>query len=193
MNLTIKNIMQVAGAYVQASRTLTPDQAIINNGETIAAGKSGTAGSAGVMTLGTGHGITTQMLVTLSWITGVRYNCTVSQADSTTITLTGGAGDALPTSGTVIASVPQQIDMAFLGTNLKALSVGADIPIHFTLEDADPVVHLAKSVGASGAYQWDSENGEANPVTGDSIVSLYVSNRGAVAGIFKAIIAYDND
>lgn len=192
MNLTIKNITTVLGMSVQADRILTPHQAINSNGIAIAAGKAGTAGAAGVMTLGVGHGITDAMLVTLSWAAGVRYNCTVSSYDSTTITLTGGAGDALPVAGAVVASVPAQIDVSFLGTNLKALSVGADVNAHFTLQNAD-TVHLAKSVAAESAYQWDSGNGEANPITGDPILCLYISNRSATAGVLKYIIAYDND
>lgn len=189
--ISIRNSIIAAGDTVQDNKTLEVDN-VINASESIVAGDSGTAGADGVMTLASGHGITDADTVAVIWATGYRYGCTVSSYGSTSVTLTGGAGDALPTSGAVVVSVQQEIDLAFSGTQLQALSIGADIGIIATLEDAGGV-ELAKQIEANEAYQWNSENGESNPVTGDDIVKAHVYAQSTTAGTAKIIVGYNND
>lgn len=189
--ISIRNSIIAAGETVQDNKTITVDN-IISASETIVAGDAGTAGADGVMTLASGHGITDANTVAVIWATGYRYGCTVSSYGSTSVTLTGGAGDTLPTSGAVVVSVQQEIDLAFSGTQLAALSIGADIGLIVTLEDSGGV-ELAKQITANEAYQWNSSNGESNPVTGDDIILAHVYAQSTTAGTAKIIVGYDND
>jgi len=189
--ISIRNSIIAGGETAQDNKTITVDN-IINASESIVAGDAGTAGESGVMTLASGHGITSADTVAVIWSSGFRYGCTVSSYDSTSVTLTGGAGDTLPTSGAVVVSVQQEIDLAFSGTQMKALSIGADIGIIATLEDSGGV-KLAKQITSGEAYQWNESNGEVNPVTGDDIVKAHIYAQSTIEGTAKIIVGYDND
>lgn len=189
--ISIRNSIIAAGETVQDNTSVEVDN-VINASETVTAGVAGTAGEGGVMTLSSGHGITDADTVAVIWATGYRHGCTVSSYDSASVTLTGGAGDTLPTSGAVVVSKQIEIDLAFSGSQMKALSIGADIGLIATLEDAGGV-ELAKQIAAGRAYQWDSDNGESNPVAEDSIILAHVYAQSATAGTAKIIVGYDND
>lgn len=189
--ISIRNAMSLAGTTAQDNKTIEVDNEA-KFSESIVAGDAGTAGAAGVMTLASGHGITDADTVAVIWADGYRYGCTVSSYDSTSVTLTGGAGDTLPTSGAVVVSVEQEIDLAFAGAQLQALSMGGDIALIIVLEDAEGV-ELVKQVDANAAYQWNAENGEANPVDGDSIIAAHVYAQSTTAGTATILAAYNND
>lgn len=189
--ISIRNSILGGGLVLEDNKSLDVDN-IITATESIQAGVAGTAGSAGAMTLAEGHGITDSDIVAVTWATGKRYGCTVSNSGATSITVSSGTGDTLPTSGAVVISKKTEIDLAFSGTNLSALSMGADIATMITLEDAGGV-ELYKAISANEAYQWNANNGETNPVTGDSIIRANVYNQGTSAGTAKILAAYNND
>jgi hypothetical protein len=191
MNISIRNSFIGGGLSLENNRDIEADN-IITASESIPAGIEATAAAAGEMVMPTGHGLVNGDVVCVSGAFGAYYNGVVSLAGANTITVTGGAGDALPVSGDVIVSIQVEIDLAFSGTQLAALSVGGDIPLEITLETSGAVA-LAKSTEAGGAYQWDSGNGEANSVTGDAIIKAHVYNRGIESGTATIMAGYDND
>lgn len=188
---SIRNSFIGGGITAINNREITVDN-LINATEAIPVGVAATAGSAGVMAMPTGHGFTDGQVVCVSGTFGAYYNGIVSSAGANAITVASGAGDALPTSGAVVVSLQVEIDLGVLGTNVGALSIGGDIALCITLEAA-AAVSLAKSTAANGAYQWDSGNGETNPITGDAIVKAHCYNRGIVAGTATIMVGYDND
>lgn len=189
--LSIRNSMIGGGVTANDTRSITADN-VIQASESIAAGKAGTAGLAGVMTMGS-HDFTDSDIVSVYWSTGFRYGCAVSSYDGTTITVNGatGAGDTLPTAGSVVVAKAVEIDLAFSGSASVAISIGADIICGATLEDAGGV-ELAKNIAANGAYQWDSGNGESNPVTGDAIIKSNIYNKSTTAGTAVLLVGYNN-
>ena len=188
----IKNQISGAGITIDDQRTITADN-VLNAGETslIPAGIAGTAGSAGVMTVATGHGLQNSDVVAVSGAFGVYYNATISQAGTNVVTVSGGAGDALPTSGAVVISKKTPIDFSVTGANLQLISIGADTSIIATLEDADSV-NLVVTAQSGGAYTRDAGNGATNPLAGDSVTVCNVYNASMIAGLVKIIIAYNN-
>ena len=186
--ISIRNSMIGGGVTANSNRSITVDN-IINASEAVAAGKAGTAGEAGVMTSAS-HGFTSET-ISVYWATGYRYGCTIDSYDTNTVTLSGGTGDALPTSDAVVLAAPVEIDLAFTGANMTALSMGADILCGINLEDAGGV-ELAKNIAANGAYQYDSGCGESNPVTGDEIIKANVWNKSTTAGTAVVMVGYDN-
>jgi len=186
--ITIANSIVGGGTTANDNRSITVDN-IISASESVAAGKAGTAAEAGVMTSAS-HGFTTETIA-VYWATGYRYGCTIDSYDTNTVTLSGGTGDALPTSGAVVLSAPVEIDVAFSGTAMTVLSLSADILCGINIEDAGGV-ELAKNIVANGAYQYDSGCGESNPVTGDDIVKANVWNKSVTAGTAKVLVGYNN-
>jgi hypothetical protein len=187
----IRKTIVIDGVSYPDNRDISVDN-VISAGGLIPAGIAATAGADGVMTMPTGHGFTDNQVVCVSGTFGAYYNGTVSNAGANAITISGGAGDALPTSGAVVVSLQVEIDIAFLGTNMIALSIGGTIPVCVTLETAS-AVQLVKSTAANSAYQWDSGSGDANPVTGDAITKAHAYNLGTTSASISIIVAYDND
>ncbi len=189
--ITVRNSMIGGGVTVQDNRSITADNVIVAS-ETLPVGQAGTAGADGVMTLGT-HAFTDASVVAVTWATGCRYGCACSAYDATTLTVNGatGAGDALPTSGAVVVGLQTEIDLAFVATNMVALSVGCDQTAKVTLNDAGGI-ELAVDVAANGAYAWDSGNGVTNPITGDSIITAECYPKSVTAGTIQILVAYDN-
>jgi hypothetical protein len=187
----IRNSFIGGGITAIDNREISADN-LINATEAIPVGVAATAAAAGEMVMPTGHGFTDGQTVCVSGTFGAYYNGVVSLAGANTITVSGGAGDALPVTGAVVVSLQVEIDLGVLGTNVVALSMGGDIALCLTLEAA-AAVSLAKSTAANGAYQWDSGNGETNPITGDAIVKAHCYNLGIVAGNATIMVGYNND
>jgi hypothetical protein len=187
----IKKSIGGGGITVTDNRDVTADNIIIGS-EPIPAGVAGTGAAASAITMPTGHGFTDGQVVCVSGTFGAYYNGTISLSGQNTITVTGGAGDTLPTSGAVVVSLQVEIDMGFLGTNMAVISVGGDIALETTLETSG-AVQLVKATAANASYQWDSGSGDVNPITGDAIVKAHVYNRGVAAGTITILVGYDND
>lgn len=190
--ISIRNSMIGFGITLQDNASIVADGGTPNQ-ETVPAGKAGTAGAAGVMTLGSSHGFTDADTVSVWWATGFRYGCAISSYDGTTVTVNGatGTGDSLPTSGAVILSKKVNMDTVFTGSNLAALGLGADVNCLMALEDAGGV-EFAATITAGRSFHWDSGNNYANPVTGDSIVKCSVYNKQATAGTATVMTIFNN-
>ena len=188
--IVIKNLTQVNGKNLADNRTITTDD-IGDYTEPLVAGKSGTIDGSAVVTLAEGHGYTDASILACSWSTGRRYNCTVTAYDSTSVTLATGAGDTLPTSGTVTLAAKVEIACPVNGTKLDYLFIGSDVNAVITLEDAEGV-ELAIDVGAGAAYSWSSDLGTTNPVTGDTITDAHCFNKGLVVGNIQILYGFDN-
>jgi hypothetical protein len=189
--IAIRNSMIGGGITVNDTRNITMDN-IITAQEILSAGVPGVAGLAGAMTgLPTGHGLTDADIVCVTWATGYRYNCTLSSTGANATTVADGAGDTLPTSGATVLAKQVEIDLAFAGSALAVLSISADQAAVVTLEDAGGV-ELVKPIAANGAYQWDSGNGESNPMTGDDIIKAHCYSKTATAGNVAILVGYNN-
>lgn len=172
--------------------TETPDNAL-KLGETagVAAGLAGTINGSAVVTLDSGHGITNDSIVCVTWVGGYRYNCTVSNAGATAITIGGGAGSTLPTSGAVAVSVKTVITQTWDGTKTTLIILSCSVAAIITIEDGS-TVHLAASVAAGGAYIWDSIDGTASPIDSDTPTKLHVYNCSTTSGVAKILIGVSN-
>ena len=127
-----------------------------------------------VITLGTGHGITTQK-VGVFWTGGQRLDMTVSAYDTTTITVTNatGVGTAMPaaTTAVTVGLQIQETNVTFLATNMQMFLVGADqqtaaFQAGVNLADAADGSLLHVTVVGGEAYTWAAAVGPANPITG---------------------------
>lgn len=188
--ITIRTTVEIEGRNVSSVGTETVNNVLSGSG-TLLAGIAATAGSAGVMTLAEGHGLTDADVVMVTWAAGRRYNCTLSSTGSTSTTVGSGAGDSLPTVGAVVIAKQLEIDAAVLGTNVDFLMLKSDVDALITLE-TDAAVQLVKDIEAGDTFIWRESSQEANPITGDAITKAHCYSKGVVAGNIAIEIGYDN-
>ncbi len=154
----------------------------------IPAAKSGTLttrtdNDTGVVTLSTGHGITTGQKVSVFWATGKRYGMTATVSGNA-VSLDGGSGDNLPVLNTAVtAAVPVEVPMAVDTAELQALAAHCTQAGYIeVLDDAGTPAQIALlSVGPSAARVWWDGNGETSPLASDVTGSAKFVHGGTTA------------
>lgn len=178
------------GSTIRSTNEYTGDAALPRSVD-LPAGKPGTAGGAGVMTLGAGHGIVTSNTVDIYWDDGLRYGCTVDADDSTTITVSGGTGDVLPTTGDMIACLIVTIDIDFVANNIKIIAAACGQRTSLRFNDSGGV-ELALEILADGSWDWGTGMGTPNPMLDDTIVDATASNGSETAAILQIDVLFDS-
>ena len=145
----------------------------------------------GTITLPAGHAIATGK-VDLVWAGGSRYGVD-AVVTVNACAITGGAGDDLPALlAAVVVAVPIVIDTDFAGDLIELLVAQSSSRSTVVLQTEAGAVLLALSLLANEAYQWASGQG-ANPLAGDSVGKIVVSNGDAVnVGDLKIGVLYDS-
>jgi len=155
-----------------------------------------TSDTAGIITLAAGHGITDADEVDVYFSDGsVAYAATVTAYDTTTITIAGASGDALPTEdAAVTVGVVQDLDVDIEGDDLKMLAIHATsaASVILTTDDSGDTVELAKLLTANEAYTWAYDTGVTNPIASDTITHIQAScGSSSAAGVFKLAALVD--
>lgn len=193
-SITIYRKYSAAGENFIDDRTVTVDN-VISASETsnMPAGKAGTAGAAGVMTLGSSHGFTDASVVCVSWSTGYRFDCAVSAYDGTTITVNGatGSGSTLPTAGAVVVSLKTEVALSFAGSNASIIMLAPAVDAVMAIEDGSSILWSASVTGGT-ATLYDSQDGATNPVASDTPTKCNCYNRTTTAGLPKILVGYNN-
>lgn len=154
----------------------------------------------GVVTVATGHGITTSHLVDLYTSAGVliRQDMTVTATTGTTISIDAGSGSNLPTVlDPVIVSRQVIVNANIDGDAIQFAAVCLEIPGTQTskgraiFEDAaaDDIAELTLTANAPLTY--NVAGGQTNPFTGDPITGCRASNGNATAAKLKIISMED--
>lgn len=155
----------------------------------LAAGKAGTLttrtdNDTGVITTTAVHGLTENDRVDIYWEGGARYGMLVSNVGSTTVVTVGtdaedvGAGDNLPTEGaSVVICKCTEITMAFAGDDVNIMAASFSkrgiLVIAGNDNAADAIYDLN---GPAEMVLYQGAAGETNPIAGDAIAKLFVSN-----------------
>ncbi len=186
------------------------NQSVVRSGDakielevTLPAGKAGTLttrtdDNTGVVTVSSGHGITTSDTVDVYWDGGRRYGVDVTAQDSTTISIDLGAGDNLPTTSTAVVIVKQvAFNLALDGDNAKIVGVsyevagGSGYGCRVTLFDSADDTIAGLDLDANEPNIVDIEGGQTNPYTGDPITDGVASNGSSTEAAtlkFQAIV-----
>lgn len=142
------------------------------------AGSAAWGASSSVITLATGHGLTTANKVAVAWSTSSRIGMTISAYDATSITVTNstGAGDSLPTSSTAACVVGNAVDcpdISFDGDNASFLivksSAGTWCKVNFLKADSTTSILIKELTAANPGYYWSYLSGVTPPITGDPV------------------------
>lgn len=200
---TISENAGLAGLTIQSTIQRTGTGGI-GHDPSLPAAKAGalstrTSDTAGTLTLGAGHGITDGQVVNIFWtdVNGeshCAYGATVGTVAGNDVPFTGAAGDVLPAEGCAITvSVVVLIDTDVDGDLLKMIAAGSTLLTHMTFKREAGTVILPVLLLANEGWKWVKGQGIANPLTGDPVGKIAVSN-GSVAAIaaFKVAYIYDS-
>lgn len=159
----------------------------------------------GVLTLASGHGITTSHLIDLyssDGLTRIREDMAVTAADSTTITINAGTGSNLPSNLTNLA-VCKQVNflptilpdtIEILGLQLVMPGVATVGRVVF-IDDTTAVAGSGDgdiSLVANKGLVYNIAGGTANPLEGDPVVAGKLSHGNtSLAGVLKIISLED--
>jgi len=193
VNVTYGLSVSGSGAAIQ-SQVVRSGSASIGLIETLAAAKTGqlttrTDNTDGVLTMSSGHGITTAAVIDLYWTGGNRYGVVVGTVSTNSVPISGGAGDNLPTNMTNITAVVQSTANIFidgdnteliafeLRTNDRSLRTAG----HLAFYDADDDLIAAVDLVANVPQVYDLASGIVNPFTGDPITYAKISQAGTLA------------
>lgn len=201
---TISNRLTVDGTTYTRATTVAADSVIRTEkaGDTIlAAAKTGalttrTSDTVGELTMDSGHGITTGARLDIYWdvggVKGARRGVTVGTVATNAVPFSLGAGDNLPADESdVTAQVPAEEAFLVTGDNVQyifAKSTRRACVVFTDASNAELHAIEAELDGASGGgYQWFTGNGLTNPLAGDAVAKVYLSN-GDSAGTNAVVV-----
>src|SRR5690606_16200341 len=99
------------------------------------------------------------------------------------VPIDGGTGDNLPDDeSTITASVPAEEEFLLTGNNLQALLFYADQRASASLAGVDDAEDFGREVGSTTevgrSFLWyaDDPNAPTNPVSGDTVTKVFISN-----------------
>jgi hypothetical protein len=204
---TIQIVCSCGGVSVQSTVTRQASGAIPPQSHDLDAGNAGTLTTRTSDTAGTitaesaGHDIQTGDAVDLGWLDAngawkCRYNCDVGTVSGTSIPITSvsGGGEVLPAQDTELyVDKREPLDVDFDGD--KALIICAALGQNGCLvfEDSGDAVLDGHYLVANEAYLFYSASNIANPLTGNPVDEIYVSNLGPQAATFKLGGLYESD
>lgn len=184
--LTIRKSLPIAGNSFEQNKQVTVNYEA-SAPATLAPAKTGTLttrtnNSDGTLTMTAGHGFLTGQRLDLYWTGGSRRGVVIGTVSVNSVPISGGSGDNLPNSATAITGmVPTSFPFSFTGDDLLVLAFySGAIGMMTIVDDADSEILNWYNEGET-VREWDTYNGEDNPVAGDVPFSVYLSHGNSTA------------
>jgi hypothetical protein len=152
----------------------------------------------GVLTVASGHGITTDDTVDLYDASGdlIRKDMDVTAVTGTTISIDAGSGSNLPSATTAVIVCKQTLITSLIaGDDIQFIVIGLDLPgvnqakgraIFEQADDTDIFEATLK-----GPMSWNIAGGQTNDFAGVTVAKTRVTHPQVVAGKFKIISMED--
>ncbi len=193
----VTSTVAVAGLTMTSAASRTAD-GVIGQEIALPAGKAGTLSTrtdddTGVVTLASGHGVTTQDTVDVFWSGGAAYGFAVTNVATDDVTIDLGSGDVLPAQDTVVVVTPRveiEIDLDGDAIALIAAHCTKRRHIEFTT-DADSSL-LAVELTALEVWQWINDQGVTNPLASGAVGKIQATCGEASAATLKVGALYDS-
>lgn len=159
-----------------------------------------TSDTAGTLTMDSGsHDIETGDTIDIFWTDAqgnlkCAYGATVGTVVTTSVPFTGASGDVLPVvDSDVTADVQVVIDTDFDGDDVEIVDLQSSRQGRFEFFDSTPTsLHQAK-LEAGEPWLWFSGMGYTNPLTGNPVDELVVTNASdSNPATFKLGVLYDS-
>lgn len=184
-SVSIKTSITGLSPSVRINRTVESDNLDRKKRDALPAAKIGTCtrsdANTGVLTMASGHGITTGNLLHLYWTEGgVKKfrRSVVGTVSGNSVPIDLGAGDDLPvTAATAITAMVPFIELLPLdGDSIQALLLSCSRPAQVAFLDGSNVELVGITTDGSNAYFWDADSGKANPLNGVIVESVRLSH-----------------
>lgn len=151
-----------------------------------------TSDTVGELTMATGHGITTGLILDIYWSGGKRYGVTVGTVSVNQVPFSLGSGDNLPADEFAITAMIPVVEIAAIPT-ATVKGIGAYSPVigivRFLKAD-DTVLKLA-DLAAGGKYTWVDGSGVTNPLAFDVAKVTFSHGQATAQTEMKALAAYN--
>ena len=196
VSMSVTKTVSLGGKSFNESKTISGEALLVHE-LSVSAGESGdlttrTDADTGVVTLDdSGHAFVTGDKADVYWTAGCRRGMEVTVTGNE-ITVDGGEGDDLPSQDTeVTLCEPDELDITVDGDNVVGFVFQTAARGAFTLWDAGGL-EFSREVGAGCNYIWHNVDGTPNPIEGDSIIKVRVSNGSTAAATMKVGFVYNN-
>ena len=168
--------------------TKTAETSIENMDKTLIVGDAGTYTRSDadtcIFTRTSGTNIENGDVVDVYWTGGIRYGltCTDNGTSGESFLLDVGAGDSFSATPATACVVCKQVavDITFDGDNLQLIGASASQRSLIIFYNAATVI-LAQEIVASSGWGWAYGLGVTNPLAGDAVTSITVSNGSATS------------
>jgi hypothetical protein len=147
-----------------------------------------------------GHSITTGATIDIFWSGGRRYGVTVGTVSGTTVPISGGTGDVLPSASTLL-TVDEQvvINTVIDGDNVHIIGMVIEHPDpnstgkgHVDMQDVGTATIEAVDLSANVPVVWDIDGGASNVFTGNVIEKTYASNGSSSDAVTLKILSLED-
>jgi hypothetical protein len=168
----------------------------------VAAAKTGTLSTrtndtSGTLTMDSGHGFTTGVIIDLYWSGGSRYNVVVGTVSGDSVPFSSGSGDNLPTATTAITAMVQHEEtFVVTGNNVSGLALSAGVAgyVHFTETGNTNIASIelianGQTVTDPFGYTWLAGLGD-NPLASGSVGKVKFSHGQVSAQTMRATALY---
>lgn len=180
---TVRRSASVANSLFSESVKVTADASVGVN-LSIPAAKTGTLttrtdNDTGTLTMSASHGIQTGDVIDLYWATGARYNVTVGTVSVNSVPIDGGTGDNLPSTSTAVTAQVKQVQSLGSVTMNNVVAILVECPkrstVTFRSSGATVELNIPFTGDTGGGYIWTSSDIGSNPMSGDTIVDVAIT------------------
>lgn len=197
---TISAVASVGGLSIQTTQTRTA-AGLIGHEIALPAADKGvlttrTNDTDGELTMGeTDHSISTGDKIDIYWDGGLAYEATVGTVAAKVVPFTGAQGDVLPAATTAVtADELVALDTDFDGDKLEMIVMASTKRGHYLFDDTGALELAEGELVANESWQWVADTGVTNPLTGNPVDDLYVTNGdGDAAAVLKVGAIYNSD
>lgn len=143
----------------------------------------------GSLTMDSGHGILTGDRLDIFWLDpdGVTRKCqravTAGTVATNVVPIDLGVGDDLPLAASAVTvQVATFEDFVVTGNNVVGILISADYPAQVTFTTSVPAeLHAVLTDGTEDGYAWLGTGDGVNPLAGDAVTRVYITNGSSVS------------
>jgi hypothetical protein len=181
---TISKAVTLGGKSISGAVTVTPVTEDAGQA-TLVAAKTGVLGTrtdnnTGTLTMTTGHGLTTGLIVDIYWVGGVQRNVTLGTVSVDSVPFDLGVGDNLPIATTAVTvGVQTAIDLDAVGSTIVIAFAHAKLKGCAGFQQNDGTVIVTAIMAAQEV--WDNTTLDTNAFSGVTLGKVVVSNGDSTA------------
>lgn len=191
-NTAIQKTQSMGGVSFSESRVVTADNIVVS-AKSQGAAQGGAITSSVVTMTNPSHTIEAADRVDVYWTDGIRLGCLVDSVVTDQVTLSGGAGDSLPTGATAVTlNVPTEINIDVTGDSIQSILLYSAARGGVVFADVSDVSLFAQNLAIGGTYDWFIGNGDVNPLAGDVVAKVFVSHESVSASEIRVGVGYNN-